>query len=99
MSYGPATIDCPEWVEDIPADREHEFRGVAQDAIVHTINAAQHNMLASDLLKTLHWMLFERFVPRDYYAGNFRQDDATRPCLGKPVTVDGVDGADFRIVI
>jgi fido (protein-threonine AMPylation protein) len=45
-----------------------------------------------------HLTMFRQHVPLDYYAGNFRQVDTTRPCLGIDVWVAGVDGEHFARV-
>lgn len=37
-------------------------------------------------------------VPLEYYAGNYRQEDPERPCLGRDVAVDGVNALPFAWV-
>jgi fido (protein-threonine AMPylation protein) len=49
-------------------------------------------------LRLMHQILFAAFVPLDYYAGNFRQNDAARPCLGIDVGVGAIAGANFHLV-
>jgi fido (protein-threonine AMPylation protein) len=98
MSYG-LPINCPPWADDIPANRENEFAAIVRTAIALAIASARTELLSGGAVKYWHLTLFESFVPVDYYAGNFRQDDAARPCLGTPVSVGGINGAAFQDVL
>lgn len=99
MNSGPQPVSCPNWAEDIPPDRLWEF-AVALFAVLGEVTAMSRTGLPSlGALEFWHRILFERFVPVDYYAGNVRQDDANRLCLGINVEVDSIQGADFREVI
>lgn len=89
---------CPDWVEDIPASERDEFAKRLASIFEVVRESACQSLLGERDILAWHLSLFQGFVPLDYYAGNFRQDDPKRPCLGRPVNVAGVLGSDFRLV-
>ena len=45
-----------------------------------------------------HGTMFSSIVPVDYYAGNFRQNDTSRPCLQMNVAVGNCMGTPYSLV-
>ena len=93
-----SVVDCPEWLDDVPVER----RALHKEAL-----AAAYQQVCSDAASTVidvsgprlwHHVMFRCVVPLDYYAGNFRQDDPGRVCLGLDVGVDGLPGYPFASV-
>jgi fido (protein-threonine AMPylation protein) len=99
MNSGPQAVSCPNWDEQIPVDRMAEFSVALRAALAAVTALSRTGLLSVDVIEDWHRVLFERFVPLDYYAGNVRQDDANRICLGRDVEVDSIRGAHFREVI
>lgn len=89
-------VACPDWVADDVRTADH------RDGIA----AAYQSVAASATVRYValedpcewHRLAFSAVVPIAYYAGHYRQDDPTRPCLGRNVGVDGIAGTDFRHV-
>lgn len=98
-SLRPLEIDCPEWHEAIDESRKREFAELLCTVIrsVDALAAASH--LKPAMVRDWHFTLFRNFVPIPVYAGNFRQDDPARPCLGYDVRVGTASGASFSQVV
>jgi fido (protein-threonine AMPylation protein) len=90
---------CPEWSGEGAERRSPEAKAAAGEAYRITATLAQRQMISPEDTRTLHRVMFEGRVPLDYYAGNFRQDDPTQPCLAKNVGVAGVPGSSYHLVI
>src|SRR4029079_17611590 len=95
----PSGPDCPVWERDIRADQEREFSAALRAAIGSVDQTALLAYPTVQVILDWHRTLFRQFVPLEYYAGNFRQDDPRRICLGVPVFVGGIEGTLFQVVI
>lgn len=89
---------CPCWSKDSPDDNIDAYRSGLEQALGIVRQAARRPPLDDEAIKLLHSLMFSAIVPLDYYAGNFRCDDARRICLGVNVQVGGIEGADFYAV-
>jgi fido (protein-threonine AMPylation protein) len=49
-------------------------------------------------IRDWHLRVFKDAVPLSYYAGNYRCDNAARPCLGAPVSIGAYAGSDYHLV-
>jgi fido (protein-threonine AMPylation protein) len=94
------TIDCPKWErswdDSISAST---LTCQVGNAYKEAIANAKSKIIELDDIKRWHRIMFEGLVPLDEYAGDFRQDDSTRPCLGKNVGVGSIPGEEFHRVI
>ncbi len=90
--------NCPDWSTDGPETREGNFRRSSADAYRAVQAAARRKMVDSPMCCGWHRTMFVHHVPLDYYAGNYRQVDPSRPCLEKNVEVSGIAGAPYNIV-
>jgi hypothetical protein len=90
--------DCPEWREDVPTHLAGKFSECLNRCANELRGVSNSKLLDAETLKRWHTILFREFVPIHYYAGNFRQDDHSRICLGINVGVGGVPGSHFRKV-
>ena len=87
-----STVNCPSWSSDGPDTREGSFRQSCASAYrAVQASALKHIAEASDG-QEWHSIMFRSHVPLDYYAGHFRQIDASRPCLQVNVHVGGIAG-------
>ena len=87
--------NCPNWGDSIPDPSRDQVAASYRNAIA----TAQSKTIELDDVKNWHKSLFEEVVPVSYYAGNFRQDDLQRPCLGVDVRVGAHPGISFRHVV
>lgn len=93
----PST-ECPRWADTITPALESRYR--RQLAAVHaSVLAVGPRLLRNADIRRWHSLLFEGLAPLDYYAGNYRQDDPDRICLGTDVHVAGVLGSPFPLVV
>ncbi len=90
---------CPDWVEDVPADLEVQFRSGLRAAYATIRVSATQAYLTDRELRVWHKSMFDGLTPIDYYAGEFRQDDPTRACLGIDNQVGMIAGCPFRLVV
>eukprot|EP00913_Durusdinium_trenchii_P019516 g18346.t1 len=98
MSGTQNSIDCPDWDEDIPPERIDEFATELR-AVIHVVQeVACKELLSVAEIRRWHRSLFKQFVPLEYYAGEFRQQHATRICLAVDVSVGGVAGYRYHDV-
>ncbi len=88
--------ECPDWDGAIPPE---EIRTRIKSAYESAIGAANTELIGSDSVKHWHEKMFHALTPLPYFAGNFRQDDVGRVCLGINVKVGGILGSDFRHVL
>ncbi len=92
-------MKCPEWSEDISADRREEFRIYATMVYRRIDESARRRIITSEDPRTWHGEMFRTFVPLAYYAGNYRQHDVSLPCLKQDVIVGQNPGMPFRLVV
>jgi fido (protein-threonine AMPylation protein) len=59
---------------------------------------AQSFVIHHGTLKDWHLRVFRNAVPLSYYAGNFRCEDAARPCLAASVLIGHHQGSDYHVV-
>ena len=90
--------DCPQWTDDVPAEKSREFLSAVRAAYHQVAPTASSVVLDINAPQKWHGILFRDFVPLDYYAGNYRQHDSSRICLGINIRVAGVPGSPFRRV-
>ena len=90
--------NCPDWSSDGPETREGNFL-VSYAATCHTMEAsARCEIVNSTKCCLWHATMFASQVPLDYYAGNYRQVDPSRPCLQMDVAVAGIRGESYHNV-
>ena len=91
-------VDCPDWSGAESAEKlPHVVLGMFEFHRFVFRNAKVHIIDHGDI-KTWHGRIFKKVVPLFYYAGNYRADDLTKPCLQMDVAVDGSPGAPFQRV-
>ena len=95
----PLIGKCPKWEEDIPAGRAAEFISLVASVHQEILASANRSLIDNNDVRRWHAHLFKGFVPKDYYAGNWRGVDTSRPCLQENVSVGGIAGSDFRLVL
>lgn len=83
---------CPEWRKD--ADEKLPDIAQAANSIVDFIfrQNPRGYVLGHGDLKNWHRKLFAKVAPVPYYAGNYRGQDTSRPCLDIEVAVGGNPG-------
>lgn len=86
---------CPQWNDEILPNQRGRFATAVARAYEHLARVAARALLTEQSLRVWHRTLFRDIVPLDCYAGNYRQDDNTRPCLKQDVEVDGIRGCPF----
>lgn len=94
-----SAINCPEWSSDGPPTREGAFRQSVRAAYRAAEAAAMRKIVDPPTCCRWHYTMFREQVPLDYYAGNLRQDDPSRPCLQTDVAVEGIAGVPYQRVI
>lgn len=87
--------ECPPWeLPESAADVPSVATGLIDfQRFVYT-NSKKYILQHGDL-KTWHGKIFRNSVPLPYYAGNYRADDQSKPCLAQDVQVDNIPGAPF----
>lgn len=94
-SRAPNPYHCPLWDdEDRPVSWAKGVEVILKGACERCLGSAP----SVDDICGWHQQVFAELVPLNYYAGNVRQDDWKRPCLGQNVQVDGVLGTHFEQV-
>ena len=83
---------CPPWSSDGPETRDGSFRQSCANAYQAVQKNASKKIADAADCCGWHKIMFELQVPLDYYAGNFRQIDPSRPCLQINVQVGGIAG-------
>ena len=90
--------ECPPWSSpDSNSQLIHVVRGMG-DFHRFTLKNARTRILDHGDIKSWHGRIFEKVVPKPYYAGYFRSDDPDRPCLRENVAVGSRPGAHFKDV-
>lgn len=89
---------CPEWSGEIPPAKEAGFRHAVRRVYREVATTAAHRIVDDTVPARWHMVLFRDVVPLDYYAGNYRQDDRKRPCLGVSIEIGGVQGSLYQLV-
>lgn len=90
---------CPDWY--LPErDEQLQFVVAGLSEFYRFIVSAckRRYIMGHGDIKTYHRKVFVRVVPLEYYAGNYRCNDSTKPCLAKDVAVNGIPGLPFAIV-
>lgn len=85
-------MNCPPWGE--PADLGPQVP-IAEAILQKGQSAPVFVALSRSLLENWHRRLFEGRVALDHYAGNVRQEDPQRPCLGRNVAAAGGTGTHY----
>jgi hypothetical protein len=88
---------CPDWVTE-PDDKLPPIARGLNDYYQFLRRKAKTYKLNANDIKMWHGKIFALAVPLAYYAGNFRGEDPSRPCLGRDVGVGGRSGAPFAEV-
>jgi fido (protein-threonine AMPylation protein) len=92
-------VACPEWFKPESVDQlPYVVAGLA-DFYRFIISACKrHYVIEHGDIKVYHKRVFEKVVPLEYYAGNYRCKDASKPCLAQEVGVNQVPGVSFAQV-
>lgn len=91
-------MDCPEWLDHDEHNSAACFRGI--EAVVSRACALARTCIPNEKdIASWHREAFKSFAPLLYYAGNYRQDDPARICLGINVAVGEAPGADYSQVL
>ncbi len=91
---------CPNWDADWDSRIDKEaFKRNACLSYKKAMESAKSKVVEIDDVKRWHHIMFRGLVPLSYYAGNFRQNDALRPCLGIDVEIGMHLGDSFDVVI
>ncbi len=98
MTNVPLIGKCPKWEQDIPSQRVAEFISLLMAIQQELLASAARSLIDYNDVRRWHQFLFRNFVPVDYYAGNWRGVDKSRPCLQENVSVEGISGSHFRVV-
>lgn len=90
-----APPNCPDWSQRETAEKlPHVVLGMA-DFHRFIFRSAKRYVISHGDIKTWHGKIFAAVVPLDYYAGNYRSDDPSKPCLAVDVTVGPNQGAPY----
>jgi fido (protein-threonine AMPylation protein) len=91
----PRPATCPEWSRpESAAQLPYVVSGMTA-VTKFTYRHAKTHILTHGDLKEWHRTIFEKVVPMNYYAGNFRSNDPQRPCLAVNVEVSSNAGSPF----
>ena|SRR6185312_11265930 len=77
-------VSCPEWHDQT---RTSEEKLVFMRLYKRVIEVDSSKSVTPSAVTEWHGIAFKPCVPVPYYAGNTRQDDASRPCLMQNVAV------------
>lgn len=91
----PLVGNCPRWGTDIPKEQAAEFRVILAEVQQLILKGASERLITLDDVLQWHLRLFEKFVPIECYAGNFRGDG--HRCLETNVQVGGVLGSAWQV--
>jgi len=94
----PLIGSCPAWTGDIPQALIPQFKTLVGQVHQDILRFAARQLITSDELKQWHSQLFSAFVPLDYYAGNYRGVERTKPCLAMNVSVGPNPGLHYILV-
>lgn len=89
---------CPPWWEDKPEHLNPLVREAIRGVLTSARQQVRHSIPTWSQIRRWHEDVFRDVVPLHYYAGNNRQDDSARLCLGIDVEVGGNPGAHYRYV-
>ena len=91
------TQGCPPWT-DTGEHTSNKSASVAHRVLLRVIRENRSRGPDLAAIKSWHRELFVDFVPLDYYAGELRQLDISRPCLASNVRVDSKPGFHYSKV-
>lgn len=89
---------CPDWSQPDSGDRLPAIAHGNSEVARFIVKRAASLILDKGTLRDWHRELFKSAVPLSYYAGNFRCDDPSRPCLARAVQIGSYAGSDYHIV-
>lgn len=94
----PVSLPCPPWEAPEPPDKVQHV--VSEMAEFHRFifKNAKQKIIDHGEIKTWHGRIFRLVVPVSYYAGNYRCDDSSKPCLAVNVGVPPNPGAPYKEV-
>lgn len=88
-------MGCPDW-EDLPQHRTApECFAAIQQVVARACTIAQTKTPNKLAVCAWHRDAFRGIVPKDYYAGNFRQNNRLYPCLAVDVHVNYIFGTHW----
>jgi len=91
--------DCPQWPEPEPLNKLPSVVAGLAEYYKFIISACKRRyILGHGDIKTYHAKVFHDVVPLSYYAGNYRCDDPSKPCLKREVHVNGIFGETYSTV-
>lgn len=89
---------CPRWDQDDFEHKSAELAKALAEVLARSLPACRARVPGRDDLLAWHHGLFSAVAPLSYYAGNFRQHDPARVCLGIDVGVGSLPGSHFKHV-
>ena len=90
--------ECPDWSRlETPEMVLSVVSGMA-DFHRFIFKNSKHYIIQHGDIKAWHGKIFQHVVPLSYYAGNYRSDDPSKPCLQKDVAVPPNPGAPYASV-
>ncbi|HXM92964.1 MAG TPA: Fic family protein [Candidatus Dormibacteraeota bacterium] len=89
---------CPDWSQPESDSQLPSVTVGTREVSRFIVKRAVSLIINQGTLRNWHSELFKSVVPLSYYAGNFRCDDPSRPCLGRGVQIGNYAGSDYHIV-
>jgi fido (protein-threonine AMPylation protein) len=92
------SLVCPDWSQPESDSKLVNVVLGMNEVIRFILKKSTSLVLHHGTLRDWHRQMFKSVVPLSYYAGNFRCQDNSRPCLGVQVYVGGQPGSAFHVV-
>jgi fido (protein-threonine AMPylation protein) len=90
--------ECPDWSQPESAIQLPTVARGMREVTRFIQNRAQSFIINHGNLKDWHLRVFKGAVPKSYYAGNFRSEDPSRPCLAAAALIGPHQGVDYHLV-
>lgn len=84
---------CPQWADEVPADKQAQFAAALRVAMRDAYESGAKQIAGATAVRRWHRQLFSSLVPISYYAGNFRGIYRDKPCLQAIAWVGSVAGS------
>jgi len=92
------TPPCPDWSQP-ESDSRLPSVALGMSEVTRFIGRRAGSLIINHgNIRSWHEAVFKNAVPLSYYAGNYRCDNAARPCLGQNVSVNNHPGTDYHLV-
>jgi fido (protein-threonine AMPylation protein) len=89
---------CPDWSQPESAIKLPSVARGIREVTQFILKRAASHIVNQGNLKDWHLTIFKGAVPLQYYAGNFRCEDPSRPCLAAIAFIGLHQGVDYRLV-